>query len=299
MHTSKYPTLRPFILVLDVLHLIVIKLVLPYVHLRHLLKCSFLHKNCLQIHSSDSCHIIKTEQPNIQILDADMHQHVLELNASESNSLSVYDVKKALGDSALLFVSKLYASNTLNRAHVQEIVDAASELLSSGYINILKNKVFTMLSKFDYSNKELRELSLMFNTYDNIFAGLHSDYERLEALKESEFYIAPTSYVIGSHYRPRIQENKTVMSHERDTGQYISIKEVLKHFLELPGCFDAIISNLEHLSQRDEPFSNVIQGKMWKEKAKHFYGKTVLPLLFFFDDMDPDNIIGSHAGHHK
>jgi len=41
---------------------------------------------------------------------------------------------------------------------------------------------------------------------------------RLEALKESEFYIAPISYVIGSHYRPRIQENKTIMNHELNTG---------------------------------------------------------------------------------
>ncbi|XP_077275930.1 uncharacterized protein LOC143904844 [Temnothorax americanus] len=39
---------------------------------------------------------------------------------------------------------------------------------------------------------------------------------------------------------------------------------------------------------------------MWKKKvAKYFDGKIVLPLLFFFDDMDPDNITGSHAGHHK
>lgn len=94
--------------------------------------------------------------------------------------------------------------------------------------------------------------------------------------------------------------NKTVMNHELDVGQYIPINDVLKHFLELPGCLDAIISNLEYLFQRDEPFSNVVQGEMWKEKeAKYFHDKTVLPLNFFFDDMNPDNITGSHAGHHK
>jgi len=51
------------------------------------------------------------------------------------------------------------------------------------------------------------------------------------------------------------------MSHELDTGLYISIREVLKHFLELSGYFDAIVSNLKHLSHRDEPFSNVVQEK--------------------------------------
>ncbi|KAL6253449.1 hypothetical protein P5V15_015292 [Pogonomyrmex californicus] len=132
----------------------------------------------------------------------------------------------------------------------------------------------------------------VFNAYDNIFVGLHSDYERLEALKESEFYIASTSYVIGSHYRPRREENKILC---QDTGQYIFIKEILKYFLELPGCFNAITSNLEHLFEKDDPFSNVVQGEMWKEKiAKHFYGKIILSVIFFFDDMDPNNITGSH-----
>jgi len=70
--------------------------------------------------------------------------------------------------------------------------------------------------------------------------------------------------------------------------------------LELSGCFDAIISNLEHLFQKAELFLNVVQGAMWKENiAKHFYGKIVLSLLFFFDDVNPDNITGYHAGHHK
>lgn len=264
---------------------------------QHLLKCSFLKKNCLQeqLQSFDANKIGQSN--NIQIVNV---EHVLEPNRSENDSITLYDIKKALVDSSLVFVSKLYASNTLNRAHVQEIVDAASELLSSGYLNILRNKVLKMLSKFDFSNEELRELSLMFNVCENIFAGLHSDYERLKALKESEFYIAPISYIIGSHYRPRIQVNKTIMSHELDTGQYIPMKQVLTRFLELPGCLDAIISNLENLSQKDEPFSNVVQGEMWKEKlAKHFIGKTVFPLVFFFDDMDPDNITGSHVGHHK
>jgi len=50
------------------------------------------------------------------------------------------------------------------------------------------------------------------------------------------------------------------MSHELDTGLYISIREVLKRFLKLSGYFDAI-SNLKHLSHRDEPFSNVVQEK--------------------------------------
>lgn len=60
------------------------------------------------------------------------------------------------------------------------------------------------------------------------------------------------------------------------------------------------MSNLERLTETDEPLTNVVQTEMWKRKVtSHFQDKTVIPLFLFFDDMDPDNITGSHAGDHK
>lgn len=197
-------------------------------------------------------------------------------------------------------MANFYASSNLNRAHVDEIVDAFSHLTNGGPVQLLKSKVFKVLEKLNPPTQDYQELNLMFESYENYFDGLLTDYQRLQALKESGKYIAPESYVIGSQYRPRTKSNETILNHEVDVGQYIPMKGVLKLFLELPGCLEAILSNLEHLSKTAEPFTNVVQGDLWKHKVQtHFQGKTVLPLFVFFDDFDPDNVIGSHGGDHK
>ncbi|KYN04582.1 hypothetical protein ALC62_04573 [Cyphomyrmex costatus] len=90
------------------------------------------------------------------------------------------------------------------------------------------------------------------------------------------------------------------MSHELDIGQHVPMKEVLKRFLELPECLQTILSNLECLTKTNEPLTNVVQTEMWKKKiTSHFQSKAVIPLFLFFDDMDLDDIAGSHAGDHK
>lgn len=125
---------------------------------------------------------------------------------SNSNS-TLHDIKKALVNSTFMFVSQLYSSYTINRVHVQEIIDVVSELLVSEYLSILKKGVFTSLSKFNCTNEALSELSSISNACENIFDGLHTEYERLQAFKESTCYIAPVTYVIGSNCRPTKELN--------------------------------------------------------------------------------------------
>lgn len=83
------------------------------------------------------------------------------------------------------------------------------------------------------------------------------------------------------------------------TGQYIPIRYVLKNFLELPGVFHAILSNIENLNNSNN-FTNVIQSPLWKNiKDSYFKDRLVLPLFLYFDDVEPDNHTGSHAGDHS
>lgn len=56
----------------------------------------------------------------------------------------------------------------------------------------------------------------MFDDCKNIFDGLQTDYQRLQAFKDSDCYVAPVSYTIGSYYRPRVSSNKTIVNHELD-----------------------------------------------------------------------------------
>ncbi|KYN20118.1 hypothetical protein ALC57_07546 [Trachymyrmex cornetzi] len=74
---------------------------------------------------------------------------------------------------------------------------------------------------------------------------------------------------------------------------------VLKNFLELPAVFDAIFANVENLNNSDK-FTNIIQSPLWKNiKDTYFRDRLVLPLFIYFDDVEPDNHTGSHAGDHS
>lgn len=60
------------------------------------------------------------------------------------------------------------------------------------------------------------------------------------------------------------------------------MKEVLKRFIELPGCFETILTNLQRLTETDEPLTNVVQTEMWKKKvASHFQGKCISTFSLF------------------
>ncbi|KYQ54177.1 hypothetical protein ALC60_13453 [Trachymyrmex zeteki] len=83
------------------------------------------------------------------------------------------------------------------------------------------------------------------------------------------------------------------------TGQFVSIKRTLKYFLELPGVFNTIMSNIENL-KNSESYTNVIQSPLLKKiERNHFRNHIVLPLDIYFDDVEPDKQAGSHLGDHS
>lgn len=139
----------------------------------------------------------------------------------------------------------------------------------------------------------------MFNTMQNIFQGLETETQRINALKASQFYVCPQSYRIGIAEKVTKVGEITILTPITLTGQYISIKHVLKQFLELPDVFDTILTNIENLNNSDK-FTNIIQSPLWKNiKDSYFKNRLVLPLFVYFDDVEPDNHTGSHAGDHS
>ncbi|KAK3926396.1 Bifunctional lysine-specific demethylase and histidyl-hydroxylase NO66 [Frankliniella fusca] len=68
----------------------------------------------------------------------------------------------------------------------------------------------------------------------------------------------------------------------------------------MPGVLRSVLDNYEYLMNTVSPVSNIVQCRLWKNHIQPRYaGKTVLPLNAYFDDTEPDNALGSHAGDHK
>lgn len=234
----------------------------------------------------------------LEQIDNDDHnlRHIEDIH---NVAITALDFKNAIFTSSRALIAKLYAPSTLNRAHVQEIIQLISELFSGSFITMLRAKTLSILRAVEHRENDIQDLIEMFNAIENIFQGLETERQRVNALKASQSYICPQTYRIGvSEKMIKIGKIAVLRSIEL-TGQYIPMRYVLKHFLELLGVFDAILTNIENLNNSDN-FTNIIQSPLWKNiKTSYFRDCLVFSLFLYFDDVKPDNHTGSHAGDHS
>lgn len=81
-------------------------------------------------------------------------------------------------------------------------------------------------------------------------------------------------------------------------AQYIPIRQILTAFFNLPGVLDCTLKYINQINEEMEHglWSNFIQGELWQEKIKkHFEDKFVLPLFIYYDDIEINNPLGTHA----
>ena len=70
--------------------------------------------------------------------------------------------------------------------------------------------------------------------------------------------------------------------------------------METPGVYRQIIEYLNELYKNDETLSNVVQGELWRKLYKLDDDNIIiLPGFLYYDDMEPGNGLGSHAGEQK
>jgi len=233
-------------------------------------------------------------------LEPDLPLGDLENNVvPEAQAVSVVDFKVALYDSTLSLASKLYSIPSLNRIQVQNILKIASDYISSGFLDVLKSKTMSILGNdFNGTQEDLQHLNEMFASIQDPLEGLRTETQRLIALEQSHAYIPPTPFYIGEDEVLKMVNGVKIRTPIELTGQYICMKTVLKYFLELPGVYDTVITNIQNLRDSNQ-FSNIIQGPLWQQILDKFENRIVLPLILYFDDAEPDNQSGSHSGNHS
>ncbi|KAJ1521836.1 hypothetical protein ONE63_003471 [Megalurothrips usitatus] len=207
----------------------------------------------------------------------------------EVDPISEETLCKTFSNAALVFMSKLYSVNTMNRSDTDLIISYSNQLLLSIVLN-LKRKV-----REQYGH----DLDRVFDIAENVFQGLETESQRFSALQSSEVFVKPDPFTfdyVGEYhgnYDPVLRQVPLV-------GQHVKMLNVLKVFFELPGVFDTVLNNYDSLVNSESPVCNLVQGKLWKDNIwPNFAGKTVLPLAGYFDDTEPDNCQGSHATDHK
>ena len=63
--------------------------------------------------------------------------------------------------------------------------------------------------------------------------------------------------------------------------------------------FKEIENHAKSVAQETIIISNIVQGTLWKTKYADFLQKNIFPIFLFFDDFEPGNALGTHAGQQK
>lgn len=152
----------------------------------------------------------------------------VEAMPHDSEVITLFELKEMVYKSILRFSSNLYGCSTLNRQHVQTVIEKLQSLWCPDFLKHLKDKVFLMLRNINQTEENLDELKSMFSIYENLFSGLESDFLRMKALGDSGCFIKPKSYIIGSENKFKIVHEIPVPTPVECYGQYVPMSDMLK-----------------------------------------------------------------------
>ena len=203
-------------------------------------------------------------------------------------------IEKCIEDAILAFIGKLYTGNIVTKSVIEEVV---TEFIKSieNVISLYTEKL-KLLFPAEYHSKieNMRYIKALDN--------LRSDFKRMQFLKRTNVLIEPKPFLLGEIDDDKKENNATALKKKKCYGYIISIREVLKNFLELPNVFNIIkdFMNSEQAVGIDKKiYYNLFQGKRWNEILKAYGDKIVIPLYFYFDDFEINNSLSTAAGIHK
>jgi len=195
-------------------------------------------------------------------------------------------------DSLIKFVAKMYADHKLPRNFVQGALDDTLELCQN-FNSSIKSKVQTILREANVDDGIIESVADVVDSTADSFSLLGTEHCRFKELKKTGCYIEATDHTIGARVDNVIKYGVGSRVIIPVNAKFVPMRLVLKKFFSLPGVYYTAKSHMSQLLQEHDVF---VQGSLWRNKIKaHFQGKTVFPLLIYFDDFEVNDPLGSHA----
>lgn len=209
-----------------------------------------------------------------------------------TGSLLVDTFSKSLNDAVKKIISELYEYMKFTKAQIQFIINSFITFLTNDLVDILEKS----LKICPNTNLHIETIT-MFKLLKNSFQNVNSEYKRLKYFLSSETLKKPIEIELGTIECRSNKKNKVSLNLRKRSFCYIPLKNTLKDFLELPDVLNSILDHQKEILQSNS-ISNIINGSLNKPFFLNF-GYNTIPLLFYFDDFESSNPLGSHAGVHK
>ncbi|CAG5083878.1 Protein of unknown function [Cotesia congregata] len=190
---------------------------------------------------------------------------------------------------------KFYSNTTVTEKLAQETIQEFQKLMSEISVTTLKK----LKERIPIEYHDFMEDCFKLDVFENF----DSKWRCMQQLKNSEFYFAPRQFKIGEIGDDKNINNSIKWTKKACYGQIISLRAVLKKFLELPNVFKTIMNFMQTESARIESqgdiYSSLFQGTLWKNISGAFQEKIVIPLYLYYDDFEIDNPLSTSAGIYK
>lgn len=193
------------------------------------------------------------------------------------------------------FLTEMYNFSDVNMKRVQDIVEKITTCYQSQSVSNFQKTLLQRLEELGESKDNLAEFKGMMNRLSNPFQNYNTQWKRLKKFEHNGTYVPPQKVVkvFNSHLH---EDGKTVTSDPANIS-FVSLRTVLKKFLELPKVLDSIVDNMKYLDQNSDILENIVQGELWKKKVGSFSeNDLILPILVYYDDYETNNVLGTHRG---
>ncbi|KAL7290875.1 hypothetical protein TKK_0015607 [Trichogramma kaykai] len=216
-------------------------------------------------------------------------------------SLNELDVnQQTFFDETLKLILFLYSLEKIPRNIIDQIIGTFNNWISQVYVPLLNNNIRDIVQNSTYKIDDNFVGSLRSMLSENKFPleNFLTEHQRFKILKKNSSVKDHTDVKIGE--QSSMNDSTSKVDTEEKSIVHLPLDESLKIFLELPGILEEVIAYIKTLKNEKQIISNIMQGSLWKTKYEHL-NKTnmTLPLVLFFDDFEPGNGLGSHAGEQK
>lgn len=138
--------------------------------------------------------------------------------------------------------------------------------------------------------------------FQGIFGKFDTEYKRLKYFKSRGLFISPQTIVIGTELRSSLIDSEVTLYSKAVDIQFIKLTHIFKLFFEQPNVYKKTVKYIDTLTKdmEEKVLSNFTVGEVWQKKLQSLsYVDLMLPLFLYFDEFEPGNPLGSHAGKQK
>ncbi|KAL7302622.1 hypothetical protein TKK_0004684 [Trichogramma kaykai] len=207
-------------------------------------------------------------------------------------------IQDKIDETVELFVASVI-DNNVSRSSVQNMIVSAKKF-NENLFGYFKDLFLNMFEQNVENSKEF--VDDMFGIFSNSLEPVDSEHKRIDYFTQNQYYVSPRSYNIDTAEMGHMENDAYIIETKNVTGQYVPLAPTLKMIFNQTDIFSEVTAFMDNLKKTKNQSSDVqhfIQADLFAPYLEEFPKKITIPIKVYFDDLETNSTLGSHAGVHK